>query len=178
MPPAVVRRRIVVVAISVLAATFITAQTPPSSALTPRTPKLAARFATSVLTILNDERRVHHLPPLRSNAHLIASAHQHNVAMARVNVLSHQLPHEAYFATRISRAGYHWSWAGENIGWNSDETLQGALQLERMMYHERAPDNGHRLNILSTHFTNVGVDIYFDSAHGKVWLTEDFGRPS
>lgn len=139
---------------------------------------VASGIAENVLGMLNAERSAHGLPALTMNAKLIASARGHNLDMARQNAMSHQLPHEAYFATRIERAGYHYSWAGENIGWNSDMSLAGVRQLETMMYHETPPNDGHRRNILSKHYANVGIDVYFDHVNDKVWLTQDFGRPS
>jgi uncharacterized protein YkwD len=44
------------------------------------------------------------------------------------------------------------------------------------MYNETPPNDGHRLNILNTHYRNVGVDVYFDKVHHKLWLTTDFGH--
>lgn len=135
-----------------------------------------ANMAQAVLNHLNHERSLHGLRPLSMNAHLVLSAHRHNRHMADANELSHQLPGEAYFADRIQKAGYQWSWAGENIAWNSSMTRDGVVQLEQMMYHEKAPNDGHRLNILSSHYRNVGVDVYLDFTHHKVWLTTDFGK--
>ena len=43
------------------------------------------------------------------------------------------------------------------------------------MYNEVAPYDGHRLNILNRHYRDVGIDIYMDAAHHKMWLTQDFG---
>jgi len=43
------------------------------------------------------------------------------------------------------------------------------------MYNEVAPYNGHRLNILSRTYRDVGVYIYMDGTHHKMWLTVDFG---
>jgi uncharacterized protein YkwD len=166
-----------VITLIVLLALLITGQSASSHASPPRGAALTTRFAQGVLTVLNDERRAHHLAPLHLNPDLIRSAHRHNLAMARANTMSHQLPREPYFATRMTQAGYHWSWAGENIGWNSEQTLQGALYLERIMYVEKPPNDGHRLNILNKHYTDIGVDIYYDAQHHKIWLTEDFGRP-
>ena len=40
----------------------------------------------------------------------------------------------------------------------------GSWQLESIMYNEKPPNNGHRLNILSTHYRNIGVDVYMDKA--------------
>lgn len=134
-------------------------------------------IATSVLSTINAERKAHGLHPVTMNYQLIVSARRHNLAMAAAQTMSHQLPGEAFFATRITRAGYHWSWAGENIGWNYTMTSTAANQLETMMYNEKAPNDGHRRNILNTHFTNVGVDIYLDQPHHKMWLTTDYGRP-
>jgi hypothetical protein len=57
-------------------------------------------------------------------------------------------------------------------------TQDGALAVQKMMYNEVAPNNGHRLNILNRHFVNVGVDVYLDSTHHKLWMTVDFGHQS
>jgi uncharacterized protein YkwD len=44
------------------------------------------------------------------------------------------------------------------------------------MLGETPPNDGHRRNILSATFAVVGVDVYLDSTHGRLWLTEDFAR--
>jgi uncharacterized protein YkwD len=106
------------------------------------------------------------------------SAHRHNMRMEYYDTMSHQLPGEADFGRREINAGYYWNYAGENIAWNSDMTKSGVLLLERLMYNETPPDNGHRLNILSSHFRHVGVDVEMDWTHHKVWLTTDFGHPA
>ena len=133
-------------------------------------------IGNSVLRTLNAERRAHHLAPLSMNRNLQLSARRHDITMARFNAMSHQLRGEASFSRRITTAGYTWRAAGENIAWNSQMNTHGVLQLEVWMYNEKAPANGHRLNILSRNFANVGVDVYLDQAHHKVWLTTDFGH--
>jgi uncharacterized protein YkwD len=134
--------------------------------------------AHAVLAQLNSERAAHGLRALRVDSRLVSSAHTHNLAMAAHNQMSHQLPGEAWFADRILAAGYPYVYAGENVGWNSVRTVAGALQLETMMYDEKPPNDGHRQNILSTHYTQVGIDVYVDPGTGKIWLTEDFGSRS
>jgi uncharacterized protein YkwD len=134
--------------------------------------------ARAVLAQLNSERAAHGLRVLRVDSRLVSSAHTHNLAMAAHNQMSHQLPGEAWFADRILAAGYPYVYAGENVGWNSVRTVAGALQLETMMYDEKPPNDGHRQNILSTHYTQVGIDVYVDPGTGKIWLTEDFGSLS
>lgn len=131
-------------------------------------------IAYSVLNQLNAQRREHGRPALHMNATLIVSAHRHNLAMAQANEMSHQLPGESYFADRIRAAGYSYRYAGENIGWNSNTSTAGALALGTMMYAE-GPGGAHWENIVDPHFTDVGIDVYIDSTHHKLWLTEDFG---
>jgi uncharacterized protein YkwD len=145
----------------------------------PTQAQLGSSYANNLLGMLNDERQANGLPRLTMNAKLIQSAHAHNLDMAQYNEMSHQLPNEAYFADRIQAAGYKYQYAGENIGWNSVQTLDGVRQLEQIMYDEKPPgETGHRENILSKNYTNVGIDVYFDNVNGKVWLTEDFGKPA
>lgn len=132
-------------------------------------------IARGVVRMINAERRVHHLKPLSSRRSLQASARRHNVTMSQFNVMSHQLPREAAPGTRMRTAGYKWRWAGENIAWNSEMDTRGVNLLETLMYNEKPPNDGHRLNILSPHYHNVGVDVYIDRTHHKVWLTTDFG---
>jgi uncharacterized protein YkwD len=134
------------------------------------------RMAQAVFDHLNHERSLHGLRALTMNPRLALSAHRHNLRMAQANELSHQLPGEAYFSTRITKAGYDWLWAGENIAWNSRMTRAGVVRLQQLMYHEKPPNDGHRRNILNAHYRNVGVDVYLDSTHHKVWLTTDFGK--
>jgi uncharacterized protein YkwD len=133
-------------------------------------------IAAAVTRLLNSERHAHHLRALGTNVHLVSSARSHNLAMARTNTMAHQVRGEATLGRRMDRAGYRWSWSGENIGYNSQMTKAGVLMLQKAMYNERAPYNGHRLNILSRHFRHVGVDVYLDRRHHKVWLTTDFGN--
>jgi uncharacterized protein YkwD len=136
------------------------------------------RWANRMLDRLNRQRHRMGRAPLHMNSKLILSAHRHDLRMARRNRLSHQLRGEAYFADRISRTGYRWRSVGENIGWTSDRSLKGLLALEDAMFHEKPPDNGHRLNIINRSFRDVGIDVYWDRTHHKLWFTQDFGQPA
>lgn len=134
----------------------------------------ASSIAYSVLSQLNAQRHQVGAAPLRMNSELVSSAHRHNLAMAAANEMSHQLPGEAYFADRIRAAGYNYRYAGENIGWNSNTSTSGALALGSEMFAE-GPGGEHWVNITSRHFVDVGVDVYIDTVHHILWLTEDFG---
>ena len=130
--------------------------------------------AKSVFSLLNSERAAHHLPALGWSTAMVSSARKHNLTMAKANTLSHQLPGEAVFSDRIAAAGVKWHSAAENIGWTTDQTSRGANGMETDMYNEKAPNDGHRQNILSTSVRYVGIDTYIDAKTGKLWLTEDF----
>ncbi|MDQ6936836.1 MAG: CAP domain-containing protein [Actinomycetota bacterium] len=167
-------RRLTALAVAALAcAGFVVAATPASAT--------ELQMEAAVFSVLNHERAVHGLGALGRDVRLTNAARRHNYAMAARNLMSHQVPGEASLGPRISRCGYaggRWRSAGENIGWNTDGTTRGAVTLETMMYNERAPYNGHRLNILSRSFRHVGIDVYVDIRHRKIWLTEDFGQPA
>jgi uncharacterized protein YkwD len=171
--PATRKRSLGALVVTFVLLAGITISAPPASAAT----TTETFIATSVFNLINAERALNGLPALRSNADLVQSAHVHNVMMSKYDSLAHQLGRELSLGTRIAYAGYRWSYCGENIGWNSDESVNGALYLEESMYYERAPYIPHRINILSRTYRNVGVDVYIDQVHGKLWLTEDFGTP-
>jgi uncharacterized protein YkwD len=135
-------------------------------------------WASAVLAQLNSERAQNGLAPLAASGTLTGTAHAHNLLMAQTNTMSHQLPGEAALGSRISAAGYHWRSVGENVGWTTNRSQAGVMSIETQMYDETPPDDGHRLNILSTAFTQVGIDVIVDSVTGRLWLTEDFGQPA
>lgn len=130
----------------------------------------------SVLKLINKQRKAHHLKPLKMDKKLKKAARRHNAEMARANRMSHKLPGESALGRRIDRAGYNWGAIAENVGWNSAMNRGGVLELQKLMYNEKAPADGHRRNILSRSYRNVGVDVYYDAKNDKVWLTTDFGR--
>jgi uncharacterized protein YkwD len=133
-------------------------------------------IAQAVFSSLNSSRAQAGLPALRWNSALQRSAHQHNLAMASANQMSHQLPGEASFGSRESAQGVSWSSAAENIGWTSAMSTGGALGLEADMMAEPPNQANHRGNILSTSSNSVGIDILLDSTNHKLWLTQDFAH--
>jgi uncharacterized protein YkwD len=134
-------------------------------------------WANAVLAELNAERANHGLRALKMNSKLISAAHSHNLAMAKANTLSHQLSSEAALGSRISAAGYRWSAVAENVACSTSRSKGGVLAMQRMMYNEKPPDDGHRQNILNKAYVDVGIDVIDDAVHGKVWLVTDFGKP-
>jgi uncharacterized protein YkwD len=134
-------------------------------------------WANAVLSELNSERAQHGRPALKMNRDLVSAAHKHNLAMAGANTLSHQLKGEAALGSRVSAAGYRWSAVAENVAYNGRRSEDGVLAVQKAMYNEKPPDDGHRKNILSETYVHVGIDVISDSVHGRFWLVTDFGKP-
>jgi uncharacterized protein YkwD len=163
------------------------ASTPPASAPAPKPgntkpapPPAASGLVGELLAQVNSLRSQNGLPPLKLAGGLNASAHKHNLEMAKPGCgLSHQCPGEPDLGTRIKAQGVNWHSAGENCGYsgphaNTQSELLGAAKgLTMSMYNEKAPNDGHRRNLLSKGFTMVGIDVYRDDS-GRVWLTQDF----
>jgi uncharacterized protein YkwD len=131
-------------------------------------------YALAVFGAMNRGRAAQHLPALVWDARLQQSAHGHNRAMASSNTLAHQVAAEPALGARESSAGVRWTYAAENIGWTTQRSLAGVLDIEARMLTETAPNDAHRRNILSRQAQTVGIDVYYDAAHSRLWLTEDF----
>ncbi|HEX4288097.1 MAG TPA: CAP domain-containing protein [Trebonia sp.] len=137
--------------------------------------------AGQVLALINQVRAAAGLPALTVTAGLDASSSAHNSLMAGGCGLSHQCPGEPALGNRETAAGVGWTAAGENIGeggpvaGTTAAIAQMAVGLTQSMLDEKPPDDGHRLNILSSTFTHIGIAVYRDGS-GTVWLTQDFSN--
>jgi uncharacterized protein YkwD len=141
----------------------------------------AAAAAASVLALINQARAQAGLPAYTVSSGLDLSASRHNQLMAAGCGLSHQCPGEPALGARETAAGVQWTAAGENIGeggpvaGTTAAITAMAVGLTQDMLNEKPPDDGHRLNLLSSSFTHVGIAIV-RSASGTVWLTQDFSN--
>jgi uncharacterized protein YkwD len=137
--------------------------------------------AAQVLALINQARATAGLPALTITAGLEASSAAHNQLMASGCGLSHQCPGEASLGARETTAGVIWTAAGENIGEGGPVAdtaaaiAQMAVGLTQSMLNEQPPDDGHRMNILSSSFTHIGIAVYRANS-GTVWLTQDFSN--
>jgi len=159
-----------------------TASVPASPTAQPSAPaSQAGTPASGVLALINQARSAAGLAPLTVTAGLESSSAAHNSVMAAGCGLSHQCPGEPALGARETAAGVDWTAAGENIGEggpvaNTTAAItQMVVTLTQDMINEQPPDDGHRLNILSTSFTHIGIAVLRDSS-GTVWLTQDFSN--
>jgi uncharacterized protein YkwD len=153
-------------------------QSPPAS---PPSSGQQSQAINAVLALINQARSQAGLPAYTITAGLTRSSSAHNALMAGGCGLSHQCPGEPALGTRETDAGVSWTSAGENIGDGgpvsdtSAAIAQMATGLTQDMLNEKPPDDGHRLNILSSSFTHIGIAVTIDSS-GTVWMTQDFSN--
>jgi uncharacterized protein YkwD len=123
----------------------------------------------SVWTLTNQERAENGLSGLSLNGDLVASARAHSADMAAQDYFDHPGLDGSSPGDRIAATGYEaWRW-GENIaaGYTTPETVVDAWMNSA----------GHRANILSESFCDIGVGYAYDddSTYGHYW-TQNFGR--
>ena len=112
----------------------------------------------ATLCTLNAERARHGLPRLKLNKKLSSAARWHARDMVRRDYFAHDSLGGGTFVDRIRRSGYmkgasSWS-VGENLAWGSNE--RSAPRTITSMWMNSA---GHRANILSPAFREVGIGI-------------------
>ena len=122
-----------------------------------------------LLTLHNDAREDHGLKPFCVHPTLQKAARAHSKDMILRDYFSHDTKGKNEDAcTRISRFGYHWSYCGENIGYNV--TPEG-------MFRSWMRSSLHRRDILDGRFYEIGVGAcagdYIDSK--TTMYTVDFG---
>ena len=122
-----------------------------------------------VVTLVNQERQIHDLPPLQDDSLLHAAALGHSEDMALNNYFSHTSQDNRDPGDRITQAGYAWSTYGENIaaGYSTP-----AAVVEAWMN-----SSGHRANILRSSFCDIGVGLAYSAASTyRYYWTQNFGR--
>jgi uncharacterized protein YkwD len=155
--------------LAALGAVFGLFALPAAASAAPDTSTYAAR----VVQLTNAERAKVGLTPLTSNASLTSAAQGYAGVLSQDLCFAHNCPPQPDLAKRLASAGYtftgyrSWSW-GENIaaGYQTPEAVVAAWMASP----------GHRSNILSTNFHDLGVGLVAKSGsrYGYYWV-QDFG---
>lgn len=133
----------------------------------------------AVLCVVNRRRDRAGLPALKRDRRLQKAAQRHNGRMHGSGCFSHQCAGEGSLETRLRSTGYlrgglsRWAY-GENIAWGN-----GAKGTPRAVVAAWMSSSGHRANILSRSFREIGVGFDVGSpsrkrARGGIY-TVDFG---
>jgi len=168
-----------VVALAAPAGAHASAQTAacPGADLVPSAGNLV-QVGQATLCLLNDERAAAGLRPLTIAPVLTQPSAAYSARMVAENFFAHQSPDGSTLTSRLTAAGYispdgDWT-VGENIAWG-----QGNLATARNIMVAWMNSPGHRHNILTGEFTEVGVGIVPGTPGDTSWgatYTTDFGN--
>lgn len=125
-------------------------------------------FEAQVVKLVNQERAARGLSPLTHNWELSRVARYKSMDMRDRGYFSHTSPTYGSPFTMIRNFGINFSSAGENIA-QGQATPQAVVQ-------SWMNSSGHRANILSTNFTQIGVG-YAAGGKGRHYWTQMFIRP-
>ncbi len=125
-------------------------------------------FVTELIVAHNAIRKGRGLKAITKDNMLQAACEAHCIEMAARGVMSHYGADGSNPFQRMTRAGYRFSWAGENVAFNYQSV---AAVMDGWM---RSP--GHRANIIKRQYTNIGAACVY-SAKGEPYWTVDFGAP-
>jgi len=129
----------------------------PGSTAAPARPTVGA-VSNATLCLINRERARRGVRKLRPNGRLSTSAARYSRDMARRDFFAHVSPGGTTMLGRIKAAGYlHGTrgyTVGENLAWGSGGF---ATPVETVANWMKSP--GHRANILSGRFREVGVGV-------------------
>ncbi len=122
--------------------------------------------------------------PLAFNSNINDAAEDHSRWMLNVDRFSHTGAGGSDPGDRMADAGYrftgNWTW-GENIAWNGSTGGLNQLRSTRMAHDGLFKSAGHRVNILSDSFKEIGVGIETGlfttgNTYNALMLTQNFGR--
>ncbi|HEY3021172.1 MAG TPA: CAP domain-containing protein [Solirubrobacteraceae bacterium] len=117
-----------------------------------------AKARHSTLCLLNHQRALHGLRRLRPSGKLRSAAQAYSWAMVRNDFFDHVSPGGSTLLGRVRKTAYLSSargWAlGENIAWGA-----GRLATPRQTMRAWMRSAGHRHNILTRRFTEIGIGI-------------------
>ncbi len=125
----------------------------------------------AMLDLINAYRRQNGLPALSLQRQLGSAARLHSRDQAAHHIPGHIGSNGSTIKDRIEASGYRYSWYGENVYWNRDDgSAQAAFD-----WWKSSP--GHNANMLSVHYTQIGIAREQGKATGYWYWTTDFGRP-
>ncbi len=145
--------------------TLVVCATTPQYAIQDSQPKVNLTNEEQLaFTLLNADREANGLAPLKLNHAISAVAHRHAQDEIDRAFFAHTNPDGLSPFDRMHTAGITFRFAGENLALDQDVTAA-----------EQALMNspGHRANILSPDYTEVGIGIRFNS-QGALYLVQCF----
>jgi uncharacterized protein YkwD len=160
-------------AVVVTTAACTTASTRPAARATPAPAGGEVRSNAAgdeIVVRTNVERQKLGLPALARSAALMSAAQLQANQMAALNKMAHDLPGASYPSPddRLDAVGYRMSASGENVaeGYPSPTAVVAGWMTSP----------GHRENIVSTRFTEMGAGVA-TAKNGRKFYAQVFGHP-
>jgi len=137
-----------------------------------RSPQVAAVVSSVMVDLANGDRVSNNLPVLKINPELVAAAQAKANDMAARGYFAHVAPDGTDPWHWFAEAGYAFDYAGENLA--IDFSDSGDVEKAWM----NSPT--HRENILSAHFTEIGIASAVGMYQGRMttFVVQEFGSPS
>ena len=136
---------------------------------TPSSPTLVGYALNQV----NTARAAYGLGPLVLDAALTATATAHSWEMVQYNYFSHNSLDGTSYQQRLRNAGLGYGWSGENICSSGRGGAAGLDWCHATFMAEPYPGYANHIgNILSTHFTRIGIGIA--ESGSRIVITWDF----
>jgi uncharacterized protein YkwD len=131
----------------------------------------------ATLCLVNQQRAAHGKRTLTENRILSGTSTAYSRRMVAQAFFAHASPDGGTLVSRLTAARYltggdDWA-AGENIGWG-----QGPLATPRSMVNAWMNSAGHRANILSADYSQIGLGLAMGTPPDNTWgatYTTDFG---
>jgi uncharacterized protein YkwD len=131
----------------------------------------------ATLCLLNNERGARGLRAVTEVPGLTQPSRAYSARMVAESFFAHESPDGGTLVDRLTAAGYiapHGDWTvGENIAWG-----QGNLSTPRSIVAAWMASPGHRKNILTSEYTEIGVGVVTGTPGDTSWgatYTTDFG---
>lgn len=138
-----------------------------------------AEMRAATLCLLNAERTPRGLPALRENAKLTDASQEYSQLMVDRSFFAHVTPDGVDLVQRLTSVGYivrdaAWT-VGENLAWGT-----GGLATPKRIMQAWMDSPGHRANVLTGEFREVGLGVVLGAPHSKTapgaaTYTTDFG---
>lgn len=127
----------------------------------------AASWMTEMAGLVNSERGRRGLGPLQLCAPLNSAAQTQSNHQARIGAMTHIGPDGHDHTSRVTQAGYQWTWSGENVA--AGGTTFGVAAI----FGAWVASNGHLANIINPNFEHLGL-ARSTGADGTVYWTQVF----
>jgi uncharacterized protein YkwD len=133
------------------------------------------------LQLVNASRAKAGVKPLSFDGELLYAAGKHSDWMVARDVFSHTGENGSSPGDRMKDAGYGATSWGENIAYIGGSRAATLDKADVEQLHTNLMNSpGHRANILSDKFTEIGIGLTQGDYNGRpaVFVTENFGRPN